>query len=661
MPKTAATKSKKTTKRPSSQKQTHLFGLKAHHAGGLLLLIAGLLWGLATLLSQPTPRGEAASCTVSNKLVNSCRPWLSAAVGGYNAGGNSQFAFFNKRLNNPDVLTNPNSQVTISRKMDVPHVYHQGGQTLFNGSAREALTDTNLYPDPSNPVLVNWKPGNKWADIANGKDDAAIIASAKAVKELGSRKIFLTLWHEPENHGDVSAAGITFAGNCKRPDGTRGSAADYRAMWRHVRQVFDQQGVTNVVWFWNLTGYVGNNAWDCLVKPLWPGNDIVDWIMWDPYSSESGDFVGSVSKFYNFLTENTDSQHSFTSKPWGLAEFGSNSDPAKAAGYWNKAKEAIGTNWENNKFPNIKLYSVFDTSNNGGTNGGLRVGYNNQGAVDKTEQAAFNDFAKAVLNFQGQPTNAGGGSGGGNSGGGGSSTPAKDTSPPTVTLTEPASGTTKSGTITIRGTASDNKKVTAVTLRIDNKWVQTDENAPYEFRLDTKKYQNGQHDLVLRAWDAAGNMSQSTTATLTFKNGTNGGDYIPPAPSTAVISANKSSSKAIKAASLIIVNPTAAGNSIKVWVNDKLLPNNTIDTTSLTNGTYTVTIEENGKISTRVISVKNPPLLAALNIARADGQLYIGIFIVIAGVAAAWIGRTYVTGFTSHKERRLVRSQRRIK
>jgi hypothetical protein len=652
MPRSSSVKTKKTTKRFSSRKPKRVFGLRAHHAGGLLLLALGVIWGIASFVSQPTPHSQAASCDVSSKLVNSCRPWLSAAVGGYNTGNDSQFSFFNKRLNNPNVLTNLSSPTTLTYKMDVPHVYHQAGQNLFNGSAKEALTNTSLYPKADNPVLVNWKPGNKWADIANGKYDASLVASAKAVKELGNRKIFLTLWHEPENHGDVSAAGVTFSGSCKRPDGTRGSAAEYRAMWRHVRQVFDQQGVSNVVWFWNLTGYVGNNAWDCMVKPLWPGNDIVDWVMWDPYSSETGDFVGSVSKFYNFLTENSDSQHSFTSKPWGLAEFGSNSDPAKAEGYWRKAKEAIGTNWENNKFPNIKLYSVFDTSNNGGTNGGLRVGYNNLGVIDKTEQAAFNEFAKAVLNFQGQPNGSSGG-------GGGSSN--KDTVPPTVTLTEPANGSTKSGIITIRGTASDNKKVTAVTLRIDDKWVGTDGGAPYQFRLDTKKYPNGKHHLVLRAWDAAGNMTQSQTVTITIKNGSGGGDYTPPKPSTSVISASKSSDDPIDAPSLIIVSPTAAGNSIKVWVNGKLLPNNTIDTTSLKNGTHTITIEENGKLATRLINVNNPPLLAALNIAREDGPVYIGIFVLIVGVAVVWIGRTYVTGFMSQKERRLVKSQRRIK
>ena len=50
-------------------------------------------------------------------------------------------------------------------------------------------------------------------------------------------------------------------------------------MWHNVRHRFDALGVTNVVWVMNYTGYVTGQ---CLTKDLWPGNDYVDWVMWDP-------------------------------------------------------------------------------------------------------------------------------------------------------------------------------------------------------------------------------------------------------------------------------------------------------------------------------------------------------------------------------------------
>ena len=63
-------------------------------------------------------------------------------------------------------------------------------------------------------------------------------------------------------------------------NGTAGSTADYVNMWHNVRSRFDALGVDNVVWAMNYTGYVTGH---CLTKDLWPGNDYVDWVMWDPY------------------------------------------------------------------------------------------------------------------------------------------------------------------------------------------------------------------------------------------------------------------------------------------------------------------------------------------------------------------------------------------
>lgn len=617
-----------------------------------VVVLALIAFGAALVLAGfgKAEKSIAANCAISPILVNSCRPWLSATAGGYAmTSSNDQFNFFNKRLNNPSVLTNPSAGTNVAYKMDVPHVYHQGGQALFNNNARQILSNTALYSDPNNPLLVNWKPGDKWGATANGSADATIIESAKAVKALGSRKIFLTLWHEPENHGDVSPEGITFTSNCKRPDGNRGSAAEYRAMWKHVREVFDQQGVTNVVWFWNLTGYVGNNAWDCLVKPLYPGNQYVDWVMWDPYSP-GGNFVDSVSRFYNFLSVNTDGTYNFKSKPWGLAEFGSNSEPNETVNYWQEAKAAIGTSWATNKFPNIKLWSVFDTASNGGTNGGLRVGYNNLGNVDTTEQAAFNGFAKTILEFSDGGTAP-------------PPPPSKDTAPPAVALTTPADGSRNAGIITIRGNATDNVKVTAVTLRVNDKYIATDNTAPYEFKLDTRKYKEGKHSIVLRAWDAADNMGQSKTAVITIDNhrGKDEQKTPPPSSSTVITSTTGSSeAKPIKTNGTLIISPTAAGNSIQVWVNDKLQDSNIIDTVNLTNGTHIIKIAENGAISYKLVSVTNPLPIAMINHARVNAVTYLILFAASGGALVLWVGRTYVLGLTSRREQSIIRRQRRI-
>ena len=101
---------------------------------------------------------------------------------------------------------------------------------------------------------------------------------AASIKALGTTKIMLTLYHEPES--DISPGG---APSCPTLtlNGTSGSTADYVNMWHNVRERFDALGVTNVVWVMNYIGLRRRGT--ASTKDLWPGNDYVDWVMWDPY------------------------------------------------------------------------------------------------------------------------------------------------------------------------------------------------------------------------------------------------------------------------------------------------------------------------------------------------------------------------------------------
>lgn len=350
------------------------------------IAIAILFAWVATISKQET--FYATSCTVSAQLVNSCRAWLGATAGGYaqvSSDLNTQLNFFNKRLNDSGVLTNANKSVTINKKMDIAHVYHPQGTNLFSGSVNTILNNSS-FPY----VFVNWKPlpsGYKWKDANGGNStvNSYITKGAQSVKALGSRKIFLTVWHEPEN--DVSS------GNCtsNASGASMGSPSEYVAMWQNVRSIFNAQGVNNVVWVMN---YMGFSNWDCLVSKLYPGNNYVDWIVYDQYGMGTSGFNSSVERFYNYLSNNSNSTYNYNSKAWGLAEHGYNytsgqSTDSRARDYWNEGKNSVNSN----KFPKIKMWVVFDTS----TNGTSRVGYNGSGGIDAAEQDAFNGFATAVL------------------------------------------------------------------------------------------------------------------------------------------------------------------------------------------------------------------------------------------------------------------------
>ena len=640
--------------------------------------------GKYVLLTKSTSSGGGGtgSCTISSVYVNSCRPWLSATVGGYpqasgGSGSLSQMQFFNKRLNNPNVLTNASAATTIKYKMDVPHTYHTNGTNLLSGATKDIINDKSLVNDVNAPILVNYKPGGQnWAATAAGNSDAAIIASAKAVKAVAPKKIILSLWHEMENT-ELSSTGLTITGGCKKPTGSVGSAADYRAMYRHVHDVFKAQGVTNVAWGMNYMGYSG---WDCAVNALWPGNDVVDWVLWDSYGGAS--MESTFARFYNFLEKNTDATHAYTSKPWGLAETGTHEVGTTAVNFWKGGEAVIGTNWNNNKFPRIKLISVFDTSTNGGEGGLLRVGYDN-GVLNVAEQTAYSNWAKKVLEFNGGGSSGGGGGTGGGSSGGGTTTPTPDTTKPVVTATSPSNGATVGGTITITGTATDNVSVKALTLRVDNKWVLTDETAPYSFRLDTKKYSDGNHTFVLRGFDPTDNMGESKTITVKVNNatGTTGGSPIKPQPglppnvvvvtkptpsggTTTVITAkpiNRLSNssglakfKPVSVGETVVIEPTTPGAPVDVQVDGMPVNGTSIDTTSLTDGTHTLTITENGHTRDVEISVNNPWHKAIINEVKAKPVAFsTGGGLLIAIVLGLWLFRSRIyyaiTGFRNRK------------
>jgi len=107
--------------------------------------------------------------------------------------------------------------------------------------------------------------------------------------------------------------------------------------------------------------------------------------------------------------------------------------------------------------------------------------------------------------------------------------PSPDTTPPTVSITSPASGDTVSGTITVTATASDNRGVAGVQFQVDGvNGGGEDTTAPYSNPWDTTGSSNGSHTLTAVARDAAGNRTTSSPVTVTVSNAPP-----PPPPSAA--------------------------------------------------------------------------------------------------------------------------------
>jgi hypothetical protein len=92
--------------------------------------------------------------------------------------------------------------------------------------------------------------------------------------------------------------------------------------------------------------------------------------------------------------------------------------------------------------------------------------------------------------------------------------PDVDREPPVISVNE--SGT--SGTITFSATATDNKGVTKVEFYVDNELKGTDTTSPYSMTLDSLTLTEGNHMLVGKAYDTAGNIGTSTSVAFTVNN-----------------------------------------------------------------------------------------------------------------------------------------------
>ena len=436
------------------------------------LLASGLVVGSSA--SPTTPQAVAADpvCTISAKLVNSCRPWLGAESGGYGVTGTRA-----RMLEH---------EARIGRQVDIVHSYLGAGATALTG---DTLT---LVRRPATMALVNWRVALEWAqgDGRNATTNAQIDAMAASIKSLGSTKIMLALYHEPES-------GLSRGGAPSCPtvgNGTAGTTADYVGMWHNVRERFDAAGVTNVVWVMNYLGYPTSY---CAAKDFWPGNDYVDWVMWDPYTKNTT-WTQRVGSFYDFMEANNDAEHDWTSKPWGLAEFGyvGSSQTAAYAMY-----DEISRNIANGVHPRLKAYMVWDNWTSSSHDD--RVGYTEDHVLDPVEQEHYNAFANdPALKGTAVPEPT-------------------DQTPPTVALATPDGSATVSGTVAVTGTASDDVEVEAVHLLVDEDPAGTatlDAEGNATLDWNTATLPNGAHSVRLWARDTSGNTAVSDEVMVTVEN-----------------------------------------------------------------------------------------------------------------------------------------------
>lgn len=190
-----------------------------------------------------------------------------------------------------------------------------------------------------------------WRDVAKGKYDASLAAQARGVASL-REPVFVTFSQEA---------------NATTKLGTVGTAADFKAAWRHLYRLYQRVGATNAVWTWVMQGSVANLR---RAASLWPGNDVVDWISWNVYN-RSGcgrgvvrpdtfeSFQDRMSGFYDFVRTRGKAIGMDPSKPMMISEAGSvryATAPDLSADWYAAIPSAL------RNYPQVKAVTLWDSA-----------------------------------------------------------------------------------------------------------------------------------------------------------------------------------------------------------------------------------------------------------------------------------------------------------
>src|SRR4051812_41361027 len=101
-----------------------------------------------------------------------------------------------------------------------------------------------------------------------------------------------------------------------------------------------------------------------------------------------------------------------------------------------------------------------------------------------------------------------------------------DRQPPAVQIASPVADETLVEIFTVSGTASDNRSVASIAVRIDSGPFQLASGTlSWSFALDTKALSNGSHTLTAQATDGAG-LTATTSVVIGVQNAT----PLPPGP-----------------------------------------------------------------------------------------------------------------------------------
>ncbi|HEX2050107.1 MAG TPA: glycosyl hydrolase [Actinomycetota bacterium] len=231
---------------------------------GLTRRVVGLAMTAAvvsTLLLAAAPRPAHAAASLDRNLV----PSSGALLGAY-VDPDARWT------NNTDAQNEVRAfESSLGRRLDVNQHYYSWTNTFPSGLEQWDVQNGRI-------PLVTWEAwGTTLRQIDSGMYDSTIRARARGLRNLGA-PVFMRWGHE------MNGNWYPWSGAANNDAGTHNGPAKYVAAYRHIHDIFEAEGATNVVWVWSPNHEsIPNESWNHW-SAYYPGDAYVDWIGPDGYN-----------------------------------------------------------------------------------------------------------------------------------------------------------------------------------------------------------------------------------------------------------------------------------------------------------------------------------------------------------------------------------------
>ncbi|WP_051059094.1 glycoside hydrolase family 26 protein [Nocardiopsis lucentensis] len=215
----------------------------------------------AALLGLPAP--AEFECGVSEILEPSCGVWWGASP-------------YGDRI---DSL-----ESAVDRDMDLVYTWRGIDQADVPGERERRMIAEGRFVHTNIEARRFERSGHPdiaYEDILDGGFDSSLRSQARTIAEFDV-PYFVTFDHEADANKRYRK---------------RGTPDEFVRSWRHVVDLYREEGADNVIWVWNVTGWRDNLD---RLPGLWPGNDYVDWISFEAYNMTGCDLMPHWDGVHSF-------------------------------------------------------------------------------------------------------------------------------------------------------------------------------------------------------------------------------------------------------------------------------------------------------------------------------------------------------------------------